>query len=219
MTTTTTTTIDHPQHVLELREFTEVANDVCPLTLHRDPKFYVHSTCVFEVSKEHPEYGSLRRLIENWYSKVPQGDTVVVDLFDKHKFADELERRKWYVLDLRAKPDTWPNQIVLKHFEGNNNNFVELIVAQKIYDASKSLVVFTDHLDKVPKCWKAFALWALTEKRTAYDLRQICMQGTQHTPMDIEVFRGHSKQFEDRRLLGYQKFNAMPEYVYWPVSS
>ena len=202
-----------------MRLFSDVVNkDVSPLVLSRDPKQYLHSTCFFLVPRKHQHYADLRKMIDqHFYSNVTKGNSFVLDGSGRYDL-DELEKRKWYVVDLRAEPDEWSNQIVLKDFN-KLDDFVAAQVAQQLYDNTKSLVIFADHISQLPKCWKNYSLLGLTAGQTPLELRQICMEATSHTPMDIEVYRGFGDlPATDRSLLlGFSKFNSMPDYVYWPA--
>lgn len=205
--------IHHQHNILELREFSEVENDVTPLILYRDPKIYLHSVCFFLVPRAHPHYTSLRKLIELWLDKIPYGQSsVTIDATSRYVFEDDLEKRRWYTVDMREDPDTWSNGIVLKNFE-TVPEFVRHQFAHDMLKSVKSLVIFADSIQQIPKVWRSLSVWALTAKQTPFHLREICMSGTAHTPMDIETFRRH----QDDQLLGFSKFNEMPAFVYWPA--
>lgn len=208
--------IHNPNNVLELREFSEVVNDVTPLILYRDPKIYLHSVCFFIVPKTHKHYQSLRKMIELWLDKIPAGQsTITIDATSRYVFEDDLEKRKWYTVDLRADPDTWTNGVKLKNFE-NLPEFVSHQFAHDMLKSVKSLVVFADSIKQIPKVWRSLSVWALTDKQKPFDIRETCMAGTAHTPMDIEAHAGFLHQHDDE-LIGFSKFNEMPAFVYWPA--
>lgn len=205
--------IHNARDVLQFRDFSPLDNQVFPLIFSRSPASFKHQATVYDVSKDHQYYSELKSLVCNWYFEVPEGDKVLLNCTGKHDY-DEIEARKWYIVDLREQADTFANQIVLCNWSKVPRD-VQTRIMFDLYQRSKGLVVFCDNINDVPRTLLSLCVLGLTAKGDPRSLRDITMNGTSHTPMDIEVRYSSTTKYPNL-LLGYHRFNEMQTYVYWP---
>jgi hypothetical protein len=186
---------------------------VYPLILKREPTSYVgwHSvTLIVPTSNEH--YSSLLKLVNNWYIDIPAGQfPIKIDATGKHDL-DEMEKKRWYIVDIREKVDTKiPNRIELPNYS-KLDTFAREKLANSLIEKSKSLVIFADKVGDVPDVWTTMSVWGLTAG-TSKDLFDLLYFGCMDSPQGLVTIKR-----KESILSGYHRFEAAPVMVNWPAN-
>jgi len=196
--------ISPESEVIQIRGWNSIESNVIPLIFKREPQSYMRQSTMFIVSKNHSEYNTLKKSIENWYIDCPKGHTIDIDCTSKFDDTD-FQSKCWYVIDLRKDKDTFKNLINLTNFE-KLPNFAQCRLSFNIYEKVKGLVIFADSIDDIPDTLKTQAVIGLTSGNTL-SLFNLLRDGCSDSPnRNIPIKR-------DSTLAGFHRFEAAPTFV------
>jgi hypothetical protein len=196
-----------------------VEGNVYPLILKREPTSYVgwHSVSLV-VPTSNTHYANLLKLVNNWYIDVPAGQfPIKIDACGKHDL-DEMEKKRWYIVDLRSKPDTKiPNRIELTNIS-KLDAFAKEKLAKSLMEKSKGLVVFADQVGDIPDVWLTMSVWGLTAGSTK-ELFDLLSFGCLDSPQGLVTYKPKSSEEATPGVLsGYHRFEAAAVMVNWPAN-
>ena len=201
------------KHVDMLVRWNEYDIDLYPMIWKRNPSTYLHSACTFVIDTKHPHYQGLKQLITNWMIDVPMGSKGLIDMTSKLNWDDDLVKKNWYVVDLRANPDQgWKNGVVLKNWNKLSHHAKNRLLFE-LYEKVKAVVVFADTVEDVPETITTLSVAGLTMHKDN-KLFDFLIKGIFETPRYSVPL---NEDLNDTKLYGYHRFEEAPRFTYWPA--
>ena len=181
---------------------------VYPLILKRNPESYAHVTSVCVVGRTHEKYSSIKTLINHWCSNIPKGKRVTIDMSGKWDL-DDLTSKSWYVIDLRAKPDVWENEIKLQHLDTVPKQVMARMCFE-LYEHVRAIIVFADSTNDIPVTLMTPAAWGVTQESNQ-ELTEFIYAGCAKAMTNITSLAFNAN--EPTTLHGFNRFEDMPLFV------
>ena len=196
-----------------ITRWNEYEVDLYPMVWKRNPSSFLHVAATFIVDKKHPHYAALKQMVCNWFLDVPMGSKALIDMTSKFSWDDDLVKKNWYVVDLRADPDTtWTNAVTLKNWSKLSIHAQNRLLFE-MYEKVKGLVVIADKVDDVPETITTLSVTGLTTHKDE-QLWTFIHRGMFETPRFTIPF---NEDLHSTTMYGFHRFEDTPRYTYWPA--